>query len=124
MDWRLELWMIGDGERGVWRDLEMVKFYMSIGLGRRNDVLHSTMGLDGTGEISAFFSLVSFSVVGLFRAKHNRNRDTPFEKNKNRSRKRSLIQRAWCVCSFAFSLVGFIGWVEGRFTWLLLELRY
>lgn len=69
---------------GIGEGIGEVKFYMSIGLGRRNDVLHSTMGLDGTGEISAFFSLVSFRLLGYLEQSITEIRDTPFEENKNR----------------------------------------
>ena len=82
------------------------------------------MGLDGTGEIQAFFSLVSFSVVGSFRAKHNRNRDTPFEENKNRLRRFSFHHSCGVFAhSLSLSLALSAAW-EGRFTRLLLELRY
>lgn len=63
------------------------------------------MGLDGTGEISAFFSLVPFRLLGYLEQSITEIRDTPFEENKNSLRKNMV-----CLHIPFFSFGGPVGW--------------
>ena len=100
---------------GIGEGIGVVKFYMSIGLGRRNDVLHSTMGLDGTGEISAFSSLVSFRLLGYFEQSITEIEIPPLRKIRTGYEDFLSITRVVCLLiRFLFCWLGSVCWVEGE----------